>query len=306
MTACNGDDTACESDGCTDGSATASASDSDGTATATTGPTSGGSETGTTTDSGSASDSDGTSTTTTAGTTTSTTSATSESTSTTDTGVTDGTSSTTGPTCEDECLDGVCVGGVCCPVDNACGDMCCGDGQLCAFQTCVDPGDACVTASDCDPGSYCDYSLGEAGDKVCGGGGSPDTGLCMPLPEACEPGEEPDDLDTLACLPVCTFSGDMQYEPDLKYQWTAGRVMMPPIVAQLDDDNCDDKVDGRDIPDILFSSFAGSSYNNNGTLHAYSVIDGAMVEKWKVNPQSNRIWPGKALAAADLDGVPGA
>ena len=36
------------------------------------------------------------------------------------------------------------------------------------------------------------------------------------------------------------------------------------IVTQLDDDDCDNDVDERDIPDIVFFTFEGSDYNNNG------------------------------------------
>jgi hypothetical protein len=213
---------------------------------------------------------------------------------------------TTGPACEDLCIDGVCIDDLCCPVANACGDNCCADGQLCAFQACVDPGDACITASECAAGEYCDYSLGEAGDKICGGGGSPNTGKCMPLPADCELDVEPNDLDKLDCLPQCLFDIDNAWTPELRYEWKDASVMMPPIITQLDDDNCDGLIDHRDVPDIVFSSFAAGAYNNNGTLHAVSVIDGVLVKKWSVNPQTDRVWPGKALAAADLDGLPGA
>jgi hypothetical protein len=51
--------------------------------------------------------------------------------------------------------------------------------------------------------------------------------------------------------------------------------MMPPIVVQLDDDNCDTLIDERDIPEIVFNSFEGGDYNKNGTLRAVSVVDGA-------------------------------
>ncbi|HRI07855.1 MAG TPA: hypothetical protein PKW35_08565 [Nannocystaceae bacterium] len=304
MAASCGDDTSADSSASSTG-ATASSSTSAGTA-ATVG-------TGTDTAAGTESESAGSGGMTTGtGTTAGTTAGTSTSAGTgmgTDTGVTgtstSGTSGTTGPTCQDLCMDGVCVGDVCCPVANACGDECCADGQLCAFQTCVDAGDACVTASDCGADSYCDYSLGEKGDQMCNGG-LLQTGKCMPLPPDCDPMVEPDDLDKLDCLPTCNFDIENDWAMDLHYEWKDASVMMPPIITHLDDDNCDGKVDARDIPDIVFASFAGSAYNNNGTLHAISIIDGALVKKWSVNPQTDRVWPGKAIAAADLDGIPGA
>ncbi|MEZ4450191.1 MAG: FG-GAP-like repeat-containing protein [Nannocystaceae bacterium] len=261
--------------------------------------------------SGSVSESVGTTATTTATTSASTSATTTmgESTGTTagtdTTGLTDGTTTrTTGPTCEDLCVDGVCTGDICCPVEFACNEECCAEGQICNFGHCEAPGDACLTASECAEGSYCDYALGELSDKMCSSG-SPQTGACLPLPPKCMMGEEPDDLDKLTCLPECAFEGTFDYMATMKYEWKTASVMMPPIIAQLDDDNCDEAVDDRDTPDIIFSSFAGGSYNNNGTLHAISILDGQVVQKWSVNPQTNRIWPGKALAAADLDGVPG-
>ena len=303
-----GDDGVVTSESAT-GSSTGDSASASASASATASASASASASATDTASGSATDSASASASATDGTSTSDGTATSGTGSTTaveTSGVTQGSTTSGGPTCQDECVDGVCVGDICCPVDSACGDECCGDGQVCAFQTCVDPGDACVTASECPADAYCDYSLGEAGDKVCGGGGSPDTGKCMPNPPLCMMGEMPDDPNAIACLPTCDFENDGVFESTLKYAWGGASVMMPPIITHLDDDNCDDKVDGRDIPDIIWASFAGGAYNNNGTLHAYSVIDGQLVKKWSQNPQSDRIWPGKAIAAGDLDGDPGA
>ena len=60
--------------------------------------------------------------------------------------------------------------------------------------------------------------------------------------------------------------------------------MMAPVVVQLDDDNCDGKVNERDIPEIVFQTFAGNDYNNASgtvaTLHAIAVVNGQVVEKW--------------------------
>jgi hypothetical protein len=80
-------------------------------------------------------------------------------------------------------------------------------------------------------------------------------------------------------------------------------VMMSPIVAQLDDDNCDGKVNEKDIPEIIFSTFTGGGYYKQGTLHAISLVNGAFVDKFSV---ANVTQPGAGLAAADLDadGVP--
>jgi hypothetical protein len=79
----------------------------------------------------------------------------------------------------------------------------------------------------------------------------------------------------------------------------ASDIMMSPIVIQLDDDNCDGKVNEKDIPEIVFSTFTGGGYFKQGTLHAISLKDGAFVDKFSV---ANVTQPGAGLAAADLDG----
>jgi hypothetical protein len=213
----------------------------------------------------------------------------------------------TGMFCDIEaCPDGVCAGGVCCEVDRACGDQCCGDGQVCSFLQCVVPGDECVDATECPEDGYCEYTLGEPGTvgDLCMGGGKPATGKCLPEPPECPPGVEPmgDEID---CLPLCEVVPEKSFEPVLKYAWTGGDVMMPPIVIQLDDDNCDMKVDERDIPEIVFNSFEAGQYNDNGTLRAISIVDGAIVEKWAVKPAVDPIWGGRGIAGGNLDGQPG-
>ena len=56
--------------------------------------------------------------------------------------------------------------------------------------------------------------------------------------------------------------------------------MMAPIVINLDDDNCDGKVNENDIPEIVFSTFTGGAYFKQGTLHAISIVGGKVVDKW--------------------------
>ncbi|NJR12641.1 hypothetical protein HC776_01810 [bacterium] len=46
------------------------------------------------------------------------------------------------------------------------------------------------------------------------------------------------------------------------------------IIVQLDDDNCDGKVNQSDIPEIVFSTFSGGAYYKQGALHAISVVGG--------------------------------
>jgi hypothetical protein len=218
------------------------------------------------------------------------------------------TSTGTGDACTAElCPEGECIDDACCPIELACTTQCCGAGQVCSFQQCVVPGAPCIDATECPEDNYCEYSLGEPGmmgGDLCQGGAQPATGKCLPSPPQCAPGVEPE-VDAIDCLPQCEVIPQKSFEPVLKYAWTGGDVMMPPIVIQLDDDNCDRVIDERDIPEIVFSSFAGGDYNNNGTLRAVSVKDGAFVEKWAVTPVVDAIWGGRGIAGGNIDGVPG-
>lgn len=217
------------------------------------------------------------------------------------------TDDTTVPECAEDCGDGECIAGACCAVESVCADVCCGEGDVCSFQECVTPGAECVDASECAEDEYCEYSLGEPGDKgvgKCGGGVSLATGRCLPEPPECPDGVVPegDDID---CLPECEVIPEPSFAPELKYHWDGGDSMMAPIIVQLDDDNCDDQVDERDIPEIVFATFDGGQYNVNGTLRAISIVDGLIEEKWSVNPQDIQINPGRSIAAGNIDGVPG-
>lgn len=224
-----------------------------------------------------------------------------------DTIATDGSSSTAGSACNPEC-EGECIDGVCCALESVCDDVCCGDGDVCSFQQCVTPGADCIDASECSEDEYCEYSLGEpgmgGGMGMCQGGEMLATGKCLPEPPQCPAGVEPegDDID---CLPLCEVIPAGGFEPTVKYHWQGGDSMMAPMVIQLDDDNCDMIVDERDIPDIVFATFTGGAYTSNGTLHAISIVNGAIVEKFAVNPQAPQFNPGLSIATGDIDGVAG-
>jgi hypothetical protein len=211
--------------------------------------------------------------------------------------------------CDPDACDGTCVGDLCCEADLACGDVCCDGGQVCSFQQCVVPGDTCIDASECPEDNYCEYSLGEPGEEgkggMCQGGTSLATGKCLPAPPECPPGVEPDADGQIDCLPECEVIPESSFAPELKYHWSAGNSMMAPIVVPLDDDNCDAIVDERDIPEIVFATFVGSEYNADGTLHAISIVDGAVVEKWSAHPLVDRINPGRSIAGGDIDATPG-
>ena len=210
--------------------------------------------------------------------------------------------------CEEDC-DGECIDDVCCPLPQSCAEVCCGEGEVCSFQQCAVPGQECVDATECPEGNYCEYSLGEPGEGngegMCQGGFLPATGRCLPEPPECAPGVEPTEGEELDCLPECEIIPPVSFSPVLKYHWNQGDSMMAPIVIPLDDDNCDLVVDERDIPEIVFSTFAGGDYNNAGTLHAISIVDGAVVDKWSVSPVTDQIHPGRSIAGGDIDGSAG-
>jgi len=83
----------------------------------------------------------------------------------------------------------------------------------------------------------------------------------------------------------------VSFEPVVRYEWPSPfvlsppspaptDVMMTPIVVQLDDDDCDGQITERDLPDIVFTTFANGQYLNTGTVHAMTVRDGRLVTKW--------------------------
>jgi hypothetical protein len=210
--------------------------------------------------------------------------------------------------CDPPCADGeTCIDGSCCPEESLCAGVCCGDGEVCSFAQCVTPGDECIDASECPEDHYCEYSLGDPGGgmDMCQGT-TIATGQCLPSPPDCPPGREPGPDDELTCLPSCEYFPDTSFAPSLKFPSADMDVMMSPVVIQLDDDTCDGVVDERDIPEIVVASFDAGDYNNNGTLRALSIVDGAMIEKWAVNPQGPQIHPGVEITAGDVDGQPGA
>jgi hypothetical protein len=215
---------------------------------------------------------------------------------------------------------GVCAGGTCCAAELACASACCAGGQVCSFQSCVTPGATCVDTSDCPAGQYCEHSLGsgvdggvpDAGPDAAGciGGVPTLTGQCLPAPPICAGDAGVPDAGALTCLEQCEYHPPTTaFAPALAYAWGgqitspySSDVMMAPIVVPLEDTNCDGKVNDRDIPDIVFTSFTGGAYTTNGTLHAISVRSGKLVDRWSVPSALN---PGAQLAGGDIDGMPG-
>jgi hypothetical protein len=211
------------------------------------------------------------------------------------------------PGCEPACADEQqCLDGICCDREAICAGICCIGDAVCSFAECVVPGDECVDATECPEDSYCEYTLGDPGGTMdmCQGT-SIATGKCLPSPPDCPPGDPPDPDEELTCLPECEYLPNNGFAPELEYHVQDLDVIMSPIVTQLDDDTCDGVFDQRDIPEIVFASFANGDYNNDGTLHAVSIVAAQPVEKWAVNPQDPQIHAGFEIAAGDVGGMPG-
>jgi len=217
--------------------------------------------------------------------------------------------------CDEECGDDVCIAGRCCPRGRACGSVCCPDTDVCSFGSCVTIGDTCTVTEDCPNGSYCEPALGE--DTVSCGEVTGRTGRCLPEPPTCPEGTEPDPANP-SCVSECSFtppSGDL--DVTLLYQWGAfdGDRLPPnvddvrnsPIVAQLDDDDCDGNITGRDVPEIIVIASPDDSNRPDGTnpvgnLVALSVEGDALVERYRIDGTVN---PWTYPAAGEIDGEPG-
>jgi hypothetical protein len=229
------------------------------------------------------------------------------------------------PGCADTCKVGTCVGEICCAVDSVCGASCCAAGDVCSFDQCITPGNVCRDASECAANELCDLSVGNSsGDGAGGnggasgaGGGEPLTctgatiteGRCLPRPPTCADDAPPIPGGPITCVEACQFKPpSIPIQPSLLYAWGGETVapfstdiMATPIVAQLDDDDCDGKVTERDIPEIVFTSFHDGKYGESGTLHVVSVQEGALKEKWSVAGAH----PSKTAASGNIDGVAG-
>ncbi|MEO8796650.1 MAG: FG-GAP-like repeat-containing protein [Polyangiaceae bacterium] len=215
-----------------------------------------------------------------------------------------------------QCDGGACIDGACCGVTDVCGSACCGAGDVCSFSRCLTPGAPCADSSDCADDEYCELSLGDSdagaphptGDAACIGS-AVQSGRCLAKPPICAPDAGPPTSGSATCLEACEYHPNTPFDPILKYSWggaatpnTASDVMMTPIVVELDDDNCDGKIDQRDIPEIVFTSFASGAYTSSGTLHAISVVGGAVVDKWSVPAGATA---STQLAGGNIDGKPG-
>lgn len=223
-------------------------------------------------------------------------------------------STSSGPSCDcapDELCD---AQGDCCDPATVCGASCCADG-VCFADACVQPGDPCASASDCSANQTCEFAAfgdhavahpapgagggaggaggsGGAGGGQAGGGRGPGGGggsgddACMApaLAGRCVPAQ------ALSCVAAPDAAAD---PPALGPSWgdpaavdAQDSVLSAPVVLQIDDDDCNGHVDAHDSPEIVFLTAASSDASGDGALHAVSLVDGTLVERWVATPSA--------------------
>jgi hypothetical protein len=154
-----------------------------------------------------------------------------------------------------------------CAAANQCGTDCCEGGELCLREACVTPG------SDCESNIQC------GDDEVC----EPTLGKCIPdLGDTCEfrPGEQ-----------VFDPSVDLAWRDDANTPSASyNQVMMTPSVIDIDESGS---------PDIVFSTFTGSAYNQASVLRA---IDGETYDPiFDLTDASKNVAGSASLAIGDID-----
>lgn len=125
-----------------------------------------------------------------------------------------------------------------------------------------------------------DSTTGDTTGAVSVSDGSSGGSTGGPLPMCVPPGgfNGPKDLNCAIAPKVGTFNPVTEWS---KSSWavapTFNQVMAAPIVVSLNDDNSDGKIGEDDIPDVVFSTFAGGAYSSTGVLRAVSGKDGAEI-----------------------------
>ena len=226
--------------------------------------------------------------------------------------------STPSAVCGTTCCEGGAVCGTnarCCLAEERCGGACCGDGRTCVADQCVvDCGDAVA----CGAG---DDAVCCGATQVCLLGACLDPGAECAGPLDCPEGQYCE-ASVDRCLPRATDQPACEYRPTAgafelreEWHWTGDPDVMPlhyhvmsaPMVANLNDDNGDGRIDQNDIPDVVFNTFrAGgrtelggeSVYNADGILRAISGHDGSRL--WPATTPAYRTQPALEVAIADV------
>jgi hypothetical protein len=187
------------------------------------------------------------------------------------------------------CTNGLCIGDLCVPSATSCegavvraclpngaGQIdqvtCTSEGQLVSACTSTADGAACSCRDDWDCPAYTECAQG-----VCIGNGRAPTCFLPPqpfaslLPEA-EPGfpwggNDADGYDAMRRLvhnPSGPRSRDAAGRPFPRH----AQASTVPVVANLDDDNGDGLIDELDVPEIVFTTFCDTNYQDHGVLRA--------------------------------------
>ena len=144
-----------------------------------------------------------------------------------------------------------------------------------------------------------DYEISPKTDE--GGGDDTAPPTCEDFsPDAHHP--LPPDTNCLREPEVGTFT------PQVEWQWNSNPeqpgyddIMAAPAVGNLDDDNGDGRVDADDIPDVVFTNFAGGAYSSAGALTA--IRGDGTGTLWSVTaPGGYTIYSSSGVALGDLDG----
>lgn len=127
----------------------------------------------------------------------------------------------------------------------------------------------------------------------------PEAPVCPQIPPATY---VPDVLDTCERAPQIG-----PFDPVVEWEWTenpthpgSAKVEIPPIVFHLDDDDGDGAAGPGDVPDLVFSTFAGSAYNGTGKLVMISGAERRAV--WSLSAADGRPFHALSGVAAALMG----
>lgn len=102
------------------------------------------------------------------------------------------------------------------------------------------------------------------------------------------------------------------FDPVIEWEWTTSaaftsyvQVMTTPVVGNLTDDDGDGDIDTDDVPDIVFTAFAETGWNREGTLVSLSGDTGAVnFELGSAGGYSFQGTAGAALGDLEGDGSP--
>ncbi|WP_412767907.1 FG-GAP repeat domain-containing protein, partial [Vibrio anguillarum] len=114
-------------------------------------------------------------------------------------------------------------------------------------------------------------------------------------------------ISSIAVSTIATASNPSEINTQLKWSWESSsfkpesnQVMAAPVIAQLNDDNGDGKIDENDIADIIVVTFENNKYTQGGLVRALSGIDGS--ELWSYDNGGIIADARYSPAVADLDG----